>query len=71
MPKPKRRDSFRFRLGEGDDDIREFLDGLPERERSQTVKNLIRLALHQARDIAAINAKLDQILNKLTHTNPK
>ncbi len=66
MPKPKRRASFRFRLGEGDDDIREFLDGLPERERSQTVKNLIRLALHQARDIAAIHAKLDQILQNLT-----
>ncbi len=68
MTKPKDTDSFRFRLGEGDGDIREFLERLPKRERSKSVKAMIRQALKDGESLRAINAKLDQVLALLSDT---
>ncbi len=64
--KPKPMESFRFRLGRGDSDIREYLESLPDRERSQTVKQLIRTALREAKLLEDIDAKTNLILETLT-----
>ncbi len=66
MTKPKPMESFRFRLGTGDDDLRQFLESVPERERSQTVKHLIRTALSQTKRFDTIDAGLNLILQTLT-----
>ncbi len=70
MTKPKQPDSFRFRLGKGDDDIRELLEGLPKRERSQAVKTLIRRALEERQSLEAISTKLDRVLALLPPSDP-
>ncbi len=64
--KPKPLESFRFRLGSGDDDLRQYLESLPQRERSQTVKQLIRTALAQRKLLEGIDSKINQILQALT-----
>ncbi len=69
MPKTKPMGSFRFRLGSGDDDLRQYLESLPERARSQTVKQLIRTALAQRTLLEGIDAKTNLILETLI--NPK
>ncbi len=66
MPKTKPMGSFRFRLVAGDDDLRQYLKSLPDRERSQAVKQLIRTALAQRKLLEGIDAKTDLILETLT-----
>ncbi len=67
--KPKPLESFRFRLDQGDSDICEYLESLPDRERSQTVKQLIRTALREAKVLEDINAKTNLILETLTKSS--
>lgn len=65
LPSPKHRKVFRFRLGKGDYDIAAFLDSVPDREKSNTIKHLIRLALYQTPALISLHQKLDTLLDQM------
>ena len=61
MTRSKRR-YFRFRLGEGDDDLIEWLNTLPPRQASANIKQQLRLAIELPITLINLHQKLDTLL---------